>query len=372
MVQHLHRRQSGSLSGAFPSASNSFQVAPTTEYTTTYTTLPYGLNGGTITGGVGQNSVATVVVGIAATISSTVLITTTIPSNEVAYTSSFTNSASAILTEIIAIPADQTSAPTTSGNTLATTSSTGSNPTNTSATPSPSGLSTGAKIGIGVAVPLVVIALLAGFLLWWFKYRNSQAPVLPEIDDGGLPESTGPGWVSGTKPVSQPLPAYRGADAQRKVESGGVPIHELSFTSGAGAGAQTQYATRGGRQEMSAVPASTRHEMGVQSPVLASAAVAENSVSPVVPPVAQSSIAPPWERTAEEEFAYGGPASVSLPKTQEELEVERMEQEMAQVKLRKQRLLDVQALEQKEEALKRAIESKRNMGAGTSGGGSIG
>lgn len=217
-----------------------------------------------------------------------------------------------------------------------------------------------------------MITLLAGFLLWWFKYRKRQTPVVRETDDSGLPEPTGPGWVSGTKTVPQPPPAYRGPDVQRKVESGGVPIHELSSTFGAGAGAQTQHATRGGRQEMSAIPASTRHEMGVKSPVLASAAMAKNPLAPVVPPVAQSSVAPPWETTAEEEFAYGGPASVSSPKTQEELEVERMEQEMAQVKLRKQRLLDVQALEQKEEELKRAIESKRNMGVDTSGGGSSG
>jgi hypothetical protein len=210
-----------------------------------------------------------------------------------------------------------------------------------------------------------VIALLAGFLLWWFKYRNSQAPVLRETDDGGLPEPTGPGWVSGTKPVSQPPPAYRGPDAQRRVESGGVPIHELSSTLEAGAGAQTQYATRGGRQEM-------RHEMGVKSPVLASTAVAEKPLSSVALPVAQSSVAPPWERIEGEEFAYGGPVSVSSPKTPEELEVERMEQEMAQVKLRKQRLLDVQALEQREEELKRAIESKRNTGGGAGGGGSSG
>ncbi|POR32809.1 Uncharacterized protein TPAR_06999 [Tolypocladium paradoxum] len=43
--------------------------------------------------------------------------------------------------------------------------------------PSPSassGLSTGAKVAIGVVVPLVVLAILAGVLLWWWRRRRRQ------------------------------------------------------------------------------------------------------------------------------------------------------------------------------------------------------
>ncbi|KAM4057238.1 transmembrane alpha-helix domain-containing protein [Hirsutella rhossiliensis] len=56
------------------------------------------------------------------------------------------------------------------------TSSPSSTDTNSASdgTPSP-GLSTGAKVAIGVAIPVVVLALLAGALVWW-RRRRQLAP----------------------------------------------------------------------------------------------------------------------------------------------------------------------------------------------------
>lgn len=56
------------------------------------------------------------------------------------------------------------------------TASAGPEPTSGSPPSDPdSGLSTGAKVAIGVAVPLVVLAILAGALLWWRRRRRQSA-----------------------------------------------------------------------------------------------------------------------------------------------------------------------------------------------------
>jgi hypothetical protein len=41
--------------------------------------------------------------------------------------------------------------------------------------PQPGGLSIGAKIGLGVGVPIGVIAALLFFLLWWRRRKQSRA-----------------------------------------------------------------------------------------------------------------------------------------------------------------------------------------------------
>jgi len=67
---------------------------------------------------------------------------------------------------------DRPTATTTGG----TTKPTSSDPTNSdTSTPSPGddgGLSTGAKVAIGVVIPVVAIAALVGILLWWRRRRR--------------------------------------------------------------------------------------------------------------------------------------------------------------------------------------------------------
>jgi hypothetical protein len=327
-----------------------------------------------VTDDAGPDGIATVIVGIAQTVaSSTAFVTETLASNAAGFTSTFTDLRSAVITEIIGLPAGQTPAPRSTTNTGSTTTNTGSSPNNTGTGTTSSGLSAGAKIGIGVAIPLIALAILAAFLIWWFKFRDRRpgppaGPMLQERDDGGLPEPVGPGWATKDgvgRPVSQPPPAYHGPDAQSRIGAGGIPIHELN--SNEGFDAQRGYG--GGRQEMSAIPATPLHELGSKTPTLSPSSVARKPLSPTpsmpsVPAISQtSSFAPPWDRTGEEEFAYSGPVAAA-PKTEEELEVERMEQEMAQVKLRKQRLLDVQMLEEREEELRRKIKERRGRGGG--------
>jgi hypothetical protein len=329
-----------------------------------------------VTDDAGPDGIATVIVGIAQTVaSSTAFVTETLASNAAGFTSTFTDLRSAVITEIIGLPAGQTPAPRSTTNTGSTNTNTGSSPNNTGTGTTSSGLSAGAKIGIGVAIPLIALAILATFLIGWFKFRDHRpgphaGPMIQERDDGGLPEPVGPGWASGPakygvdRPVSQPPPAYHGPDAQSRVGAGGIPIHELNNNEGFGA----QRGYGGARQEMSAIPTTPLHELGSKTPTLSPSSVARKPLSPTpsapsVPAISQTSFTPPWDRTGEEEFAYSGPVAAA-PKTEEELEVERMEQEMAQVKLRKQRLLDVQMLEEREEELRRKIRERRGTGGG--------
>ncbi|PNY29725.1 Uncharacterized protein TCAP_00361 [Tolypocladium capitatum] len=71
----------------------------------------------------------------------------------------------------------------TSATTSATDSTSSADPQSTSGSASSSGLSTGARAAIGVVVPLVVLAILAGALLWWRRRRRLRAPGGP-LEDG--------------------------------------------------------------------------------------------------------------------------------------------------------------------------------------------
>ena len=134
----------------------------------------------------------------------TFFVTTTIPAGAVPYTSIFTDAKSAAITEVIGVTAAST-------------------PTGAPISPVPSsGLSSGAKIGIGVAIPLVFIGLSIIAILFFLRHRKvGQQAERPERHDGGLPEPTS--TISILKESGDHPPSYQSP----QVEVGGAPIAEM-------------------------------------------------------------------------------------------------------------------------------------------------
>jgi hypothetical protein len=228
--------------------------------------------------------------------------------------------------------------------------------------PSSGGLSSGAKIGIGVAIPLVAI-ILGLACLWYFRRRRrNQSPVSGEQQaekyDGGLPEP-----ISTIDELPKALPpSYQlrvGEFGRVPVEAGGTPIHEMNqgFGEGGRGGNRVHEhndGTTGGGQ---------RHELGaVESQ--------RNESSSPQPSTHTSSFPPPWDSnegyscTPSQSYSpQVGTAEIGTEQrsanVDEDVELRQMEEEMAQVRQRRERLQSMQELEAREEALKKAIEERR-------------
>lgn len=86
--------------------------------------------------------------------------------------------------------------------------------------PTPSGLSTGAKAGIGVAVP--VVAILFGLFIFWFlrKQRLNRKNAAPETDhSSNIPELSEQNWPKKPLPPSESLPAEADSNALHEPDS---------------------------------------------------------------------------------------------------------------------------------------------------------
>jgi hypothetical protein len=286
--------------------------------------------------------------------------TTTIPSGQTPYTSTFTDQSSAAITEVIGATA-------------------GSSPGSSS--PSTNGLSSGAKIGIGVTIPLAFIAFAGVGLLWFFRRRRNNRGF-----ESGAPEPTS--TIAALEEPKDHPPSYHGLP----VEAGGTPITEMnqhqhpttivaspepgSHELNAVAGEQRHYPSQElssdqQRHEASGNPIYTGHELPTQ-PMTTSPTPASPVSSPKRKPVSitvaspgpsSSSFPPPWDPSGAAEYERGlhiGPAEAAIAEDQE---LKELEEEVARVKMQKQRLQDLQALEAREDELRRSIAERKKMGA---------
>ncbi|KAH8599508.1 autophagy-related protein 27-domain-containing protein [Bisporella sp. PMI_857] len=314
-----------------------FSSAYQTIFTTSTSTAPWGQKEGlprTATLDEIKGTVS-VIVEVENTVASVMkLITSTLPGGQAPYTSTFTNSGMPEVTVIIGVTA----------------TASGSNPTgvnsDTSSTKK-SGLSTGAKVGIGVTIPLLIIIAAVLLGIWWHRKRNK------EYDDGGLPEHIN--TLSEMQEASpRPPPAYL------KSPSSVYEISADELQHPAAAAIRHEMATYS-KRELSQSPLHL-HEIGSAEP------------SPAMPgkPVSPSSLAsngnmgpsiPPWDNFHENEVSIHQAARDEPVRTTEDIEIQRMEEEMAQVRLRKERLANLERLEQREAELERAIVDRKRGGS---------
>jgi hypothetical protein len=253
-------------------------------------------------------------------------------------------------------------------------------------------ISSGAKIGIGVAIPLIVVLISIG-VFWYFRQRGKKrvtSELLGQNEDGSrLPEPTSEiSELKGSGGTKYPM-------GRQAVEASSVSINEMGDT------------TSEARLKVYELPNRT---MGVASPPSSPAPLSKKPVSPRTTPVAvvsgesvskASTFPAPWDHAGGDDMTPSNPRLVSreaepVPKFQKspgtggsasplyssqavassaagigDDELQKLEKEMAQVKQRKERLQEVQELERKEEELQRTIEEKRKtMGALGSGGNS--
>jgi hypothetical protein len=353
-IQDLYERgiSSGLISVSF--------AEPTYQTITTTSTLPWGDPASIFT----QTLGTTVLVVHALTdtvVLTTFLRTTTIPSGQSPFTSTFTDPKSAAITEVIG----------TTGTGIATTSPTSSSSSLNSTfmeSFTSSGLATAGKVGIGVAIPLLCILLALG-VLWYLQRRKKTRPISslePEKDDGGLPEPT-----TTLQELAEPGSREKiGPRGDIQVEAGGTPIHEIH---------SSQRITK---HELSANLADNPSELydtpsGAHHELTASHVQPPRSLSPAFPPasspiavprkpVAPAERSPPsfprsWENPASSEVKP--PQQVALDEGNEAAELARLEEEVARVKLKRQRLQQLQALEAQEEELERSIQEKKKGGS---------
>jgi hypothetical protein len=284
----------------------------------------------------------------------TFLKTTTIPSGESPFTSTFTDPNSAAITEIIGITTTST----------ATTSSTFSSTALTSVATAGSGsksLSTGGKIGIGIAIPLLLIILVLATV--WYVRRRKKNPLVssiePEKDDGGLPEPTTNVQELAEREKMRP-------NARTQLEADGSPIHEM-HSSHRPSRHELSSNTPGIRSELHDRPLNVSYEL-TTSPAQQHRALAPSSpliTSPTAVPrkpipsgeQSTSSLPQPWENPADSELTRS--QQVDLDEEGEAAELARLEAEVARVRQKRERLQQLQALETREEELERSIQEKR-------------
>jgi hypothetical protein len=308
------------------------------------------------------------------------------------------------------------------------------------------GMAFGARIGIGVAVPLIVLGIVL-LIIFVRKYRRKhRQPPINEIqqqekNDGGLPEHIRhiPEIRDSTMPM--PPPSYMGSHEYRIESSGapiqpmqpipfapsmpaqfqpmqpmpsaantmpapkfepprgpqatppiheidaarahlqavGVPVHEVESTrlrlQAAGIPIHSINANHPAlelagtppnpRHELTDSRSGSRHEMTLSpSPYhVGSDSSSRKAVSPQ-PSVATPFFPPPWHDVVGSSYeAYESPhVEPQNTNTEGGREIQRLEEEMAQVKLRKERLQHLHELDEREAALKRTIEEKRKRG----------
>ena len=389
-ILRIHGRQF--LSSGFASVAAQTST-PTTITETITSTLPWGEPAFTSTEE-GFGEIVTVVVFVADTsISTTVVQTTTLQAGQAAYTSFITAPNSAEVTEIIGVAVqasaathvDKTSsssrATATGENPPTTTTATGGNTPINSPNPTPStGLSSGAKIGIGASIAGVILVLIILGMIWFFRRRRRDKPTYPEPEqeknDGGLPEP-----ISTINEIAIPRylpPSYQPqADEYGRVpvEAGGIPIHEMNQGTG--------YVRQEGGYplpELYSSPSSAkkRHELhavaGVRNelPATPSAPIGRK---PVSPPVTQPSTFPaPWHNNEADSYTpvqssnsqlgnVGTGGELGHQEIDDDDEIRQMEEEMERVRHQRERLQSMQALEAREYELRRTIEERRKAGS---------
>lgn len=272
----------------------------------------------------------------------TLVSTTTVAPWESPFTSTVTAKDSPIATRVIGVPytASPTSATPTSSSTVTQTSS---------ATPAPSGLSLGVKVGLGVSLPLAIVGIAIGIFIYLRKRKSPRHDIVEpqETHDGGLPEHVSDISKVDLSKFPQDPNGFR-------------QVHELGHD-------EESDMTRRVVHELSNETAS-RHEMNAgDTPgggTLADTARGDGSTASTA--VSKSHTGrqgvPPVTRSAHtEQSTHPSPNHNTLNMEVNE-EVRAMQQEMAHIQARKEQLQRLQALEAREEELKKTIEQKRGRG----------
>ena len=318
-----------------------------TKYVTLTSTLPWDNSPFISTYPVGSDGTVTVVDYVSRVAETTFLTTITVPFGQTAYTSIIRESISAADLEVVGVtPATSQSGTFTTASTYSTSStsspdsSPNTTPNNPSSANSSGSLSSGAKIGIGVAIPLIFILLAAGALGWLLCHRKNKEAPPQEVHDGGLPEPTST-ITHFAEPKEDP-PSYHGLP----IEPGGAPIQEMGLNEAeprhTGStiplstanepnsaqdsrdvprshelnAAQQPHETIGSpigielsadqaRYEASENPVYLGHELSTQpaTPSLAPASPARKPVqSPATSPGPSSSFPPPWDSTGTADY----------------------------------------------------------------------
>jgi hypothetical protein len=290
-------------------------------------------------------------------------------------------------------------------------------------TPKPSGgLSDGAKIGIGVAVPLVALIGVGAFGFWWFRIRKKkpqgqsasyyaeQYTGMPELAGGAVVRPTGDaGGPPQMHEIKKPDVVYGVNNYQRPVEAGGVPIsaHTVSEIDGTRLPERSAYdlqnITSTGKSPLAAnrkpvsgssqttasgfpAPWESHGQPYLPTPMMANmgnssvtslhnreASASSHHVSSATTAVQPSnpSHASPSEVRPQDSVSQVGSAAGAnnVLGVSDDQEIANMEREMAEIKERKERLRQVAELEQREEALKREIEARKKRIGGGSGSG---
>ncbi|KAG4427844.1 hypothetical protein IFR05_016674 [Cadophora sp. M221] len=400
----LHGRQFGSSSSIefFTETSTPILIITKTS------TQPWGVPASTsIQGPTGGSGTTTVLILAADTSISTFNTYTTLSAGVLGYTSTVTAQDSPAITRIFGIeetfPATIFSLGTTSPSASSIGTSSRGTKTSTAAgtslstitteestaTAKSSGLSSAAKIGLGVAIPLVILAILLGIFLFFRRHRRAP-PEIQETHDSGLPEH-----ISAI-PSADKIPPQHPGHFSELGGGVGVPVHEMdqSYTPVMG----------GDLHELNNDPASPRYELNADGTRATGYHSQHHFPLPPLPdsnpePSARgvpisSSFPPPWENThgypshspshsnlnsipseseppppapapAQQASTIPAPINNSANKTEtEDAELRELEREMAQIRDKKERLQQLDALELREEVLRRTIEERRRRAVG--------
>lgn len=239
----------------------------------------------------------------------------------------------------------------TAGPTIISTSSSGPSPGSSS-------LSSGAKIGIGVTVPIVLILLIVGIFIFFRRRKRSvSAENGQENDDGGLPEAVA--TITELKDNSYP-PNY----PTNRAEAGGNQIHEMNdndshkYSQGMRVPPIHELNSDTDNSRNDLTSADTSHIEGIKSPQSNAAAMGKKSV---FTPPPKPTFPAPWENSPE--MVYPAPNLGPGPGPQDgDEDLKKMQEEMAVIRERKERLRSLQALEEREEELKRRIQEREKTG----------
>ncbi|KAE9372754.1 hypothetical protein N431DRAFT_545277 [Stipitochalara longipes BDJ] len=336
----IHHRRA--FSSGVVSQSAVQTIPQTTPYTTITSTLPWGYSPYYYTQPEGADGTATVVYAAADTsILTTYYVTTTVPSGAPEYTSIFTDKKSAAITEVIAVTSGGTPKPTSPSSSPTSPN----NPASPKSQPQPqssSGLSTRAKIGIGVTIPLFFILLILA-LVFFLRKRKKHVPEQQESGDGGLPEP-----MSNISELKANPPSYSGRGENLHVEAEGVPIHEMNGTA-----AEQKYEADGDQVY-------TTHNELAANPARQQSLSPQTTPNP--PKETTTSFSPPWNNTGAEEFSHlQTPNSNSVEKSYDP-EIAQLEEEAERMRKKRERLQEMQELEEREAEIRRSILERKRAG----------
>jgi hypothetical protein len=167
-------------------------------------------------------------------------------------------------------------------------------------------------------------------------------------------------------------PSYRGElEEHSHVEAGGVPIHEMNASqqrpdpNGNPTYGSQELNANQQRYEANSNPVYQSHELTAENPQ--QQAPSPGSPTPSRKPVPQagaptSSFPPPWDRNGIAPYEQDRNMGPSPEQVAEDEELAALEAEVTRVKQQRERLEQLQALEAREEELKRSILERKKGG----------